>query len=220
MKHLFLSLILALVLGAAPASAFDPKDLFNGLGGNSSGSGSGSSGSGVLDAIGGFVSNVTASNKFSVDDLVGTWNYSAPAVSFESENALKKVGGAAAATAVEGKIEPYYTRLGLTSTVLEVAADHSFVMKLGKLQLKGKVEKDEENNLIFSFSAFGKISLGKLKAHATKSGSTLNLTFDATKLVQILTKVSSAVNVKTLTTLSQLLSSYEGIYMGFKLKKA
>ncbi len=40
------------------------------------------------------------------------------------------------------------------------------------------------------------------------------------KLVQILTKVSSAVNVKTLTTLSQLLSSYEGIYMGFKLKKA
>jgi len=93
-------------------------------------------------------------------------------------------------------------------------------MKLGKLQLKGKVEKDEENNLIFSFSAFGKISLGKLKAHATKSGSTLNLTFDATKLVQILTKVSSAVNVKTLTTLSQLLSSYEGIYMGFKLKKA
>ena len=209
MKHLFLSLILA--------SAFDPKDLLNGLGGNSSGSGSGSSGSGVLDAIGGFVSNVTASNKFSVDDLVGTWNYSAPAVSFESENALKKVGGAAAATAVEGKIEPYYTRLGLTSTVLEVAADHSFVMKLGKLQLKGKVEKDEENNLIFSFSAFGKISLGKLKAHATKSGSTLNLTFDATKL---LTKVSSAVNVKTLTTLSQLLSSYEGIYMGFKLKKA
>ena len=64
----------------------------------------------------------------------------------------------------------------------------------GTVILKGKVEKDEENNLIFSFSAFGKISLGKLKAHATKSGSTLNLTFDATKLVQILTKVSSAVN--------------------------
>ena len=68
----------------------------------------------------------------------------------------------------EARLRPYYTRLGLTSTVLEVAADHSFVMKLGKLQLKGKVEKDEENNLIFSFSAFGKISLGKLKAHATK----------------------------------------------------
>ena len=49
-----------------------------------------------------------------------------------------------------------------------------------------------------------------------KSGSTLNLTFDATKLVQILTKVSSAVNVKTLTTLSQLLSSYEGHIYGLQ----
>ena len=150
MKHLFLSLILALVLGAAPASAFDPKDLLNGLGGNSSGSGSGSSGSGVLDAIGGFVSNVTASNKFSVDDLVGTWNYSAPAVSFESENALKKVGGAAAATAVEGKIEPYYTRLGLTSTVLEVAADHSFVMKLGKKTISYSASARSEKSLLAS----------------------------------------------------------------------
>lgn len=220
MKHLFLSLIFALVLGAAPASAFDPKDLLNGLGGKSSGSDGGSSGSSALEALGGFVSNITANKNFSVDDLVGTWNYTAPAVSFESENALKKVGGAAAATAVEGKIEPYYTKLGLTATVLEVAEDHSFVLKLGKLQLKGTIAKDEESNLVFSFSAFGKISLGKLKAHATKSGSTLNLTFDATKLVQILTKVSSAVNVKTLSTLSSLLSSYEGIYMGFKMKKA
>ncbi|MDE6526602.1 MAG: DUF4923 family protein, partial [Muribaculaceae bacterium] len=211
MKHLFFSLIVALTLGAGSASAFDPKDLLNSLGGKSSDDGNSSSG-GVLDALGGIVSNVTANNKFSVDDLVGTWNYTAPAVSFESDNALKKVGGAAAATAVEAKLEPYYTKLGLTATVLEVAADHTFVMKLGKIQLKGSVEKDEENNLVFSFSAFGKISLGKMKAHATKSGSTLNLTFDATKLVQILTKVSSAVNVKTLTTLSQLLSSYEGIY--------
>lgn len=218
MKHLFFSLIVALTLGAGSASAFDPKDLLNSLGGKSSDDGNSSSG-GVLDALGGIVSNVTANNKFSVDDLVGTWNYTAPAVSFESDNALKKVGGAAAATAVEAKLEPYYTKLGLTATVLEFAADHTFVLKLGKVQLKGSVEKDEENNLVFSFSAFGKISLGKMKAHATKSGSTLNLTFDATKLVQILTKVSSAVNVQTLTTLSQLLSSYEGIYMGFKLKK-
>lgn len=218
MKHLFFSLIVALTLGAGSASAFDPKDLLNSLGGKSSDDGNSSSG-GVLDALGGIVSNVTANNKFSVDDLVGTWNYTAPAVSFESDNALKKVGGAAAATAVEAKLEPYYTKLGLTATVLEVATDHTFVLKLGKIQLKGSVEKDEENNLVFSFSAFGKISLGKMKAHATKSGSTLNLTFDATKLVQILTKVSSAVNVQTLTTLSQLLSSYEGIYMGFKLRK-
>lgn len=220
MKHFIISLIAALMIGASPAAAFDPRDLLNGLGGNSSegSSSESSSGSGILDAIGGFVSNVTANNNFSVDDLVGTWNYSSPAVSFESDNALKKVGGAAAASTLQGKLEPYYQKLGLTKTSLVVDAQHNFTLKMGLLTLKGTIAKDENKNLVFNFSAFGKVKLGSLKAHATKSGKTLNLTFDATKLVELLTKVSSSLNISTLKTLSSLLSSYEGVYMGFQLK--
>ncbi|MDE6158345.1 MAG: hypothetical protein K2F78_09445 [Muribaculaceae bacterium] len=48
MKHLFFSLIVALTLGAGSASAFDPKDLLNSLGGKSSDDGNSSSGGFIL----------------------------------------------------------------------------------------------------------------------------------------------------------------------------
>ncbi|MDE6575346.1 MAG: DUF4923 family protein, partial [Muribaculaceae bacterium] len=178
-----------------------------------------SSSGGILGTIGSFVNNTIANNRFSIDDLNGTWKYTSPAVSFQSNNALKKIGGAGAATALENKIEPYYTRLGFNKTTLTVDADHNFVLKMGVLTLKGTVEKDSDDMLVFAFNAFGKISLGKLKANATKAGSTLNLTFEATKMIEILSKVASVLNNTTLTTLTNLLESYDGVYIGFKLKK-
>ena len=223
MKKLFSLAIAMLAASAISASAFDPKDLLNGLGGGSSDKSEttdSKSSSGLLDALGGFVNNVTANSKFTVDDLVGSWSYTSPAVSFQSENALKNIGGAGAATAVESKLEPYYTKLGFNKTTLTVAEDHTFTLKMGVLTLKGTVEKEsKDSELVFNFNAFGKISLGKVNAHATKSGSTLNLTFDATRMVQILTKVSSVLNSTAVNTLASLLNSYDGIYMGFKLKK-
>lgn len=222
MKKIILSALAASV--AASASAFDPKDLLGNLGklngDTTTTTGDSQSTGGVLGSLGSLIGNVVANNKFSIDDLVGTWSYSSPAVSFQSENALMKIGGAGAATAVENQLAPYYQRLGFTNTSLTVDADHNFTLKMGLLVLKGTVEKDEEDNgLIFNFNAFGKISLGKVKANATKAGKTLNLTFDATRLIQMLTKISSKLNIKTLSTLSTILNNYDGIYIGYKLKQ-
>lgn len=222
MKKIILSALAASV--AASASAFDPKDLLGNLGklngDTTTTTDDSQSTGGVLGSLGSLIGNVVANNKFSIDDLVGTWSYSSPAVSFQSENALMKIGGAGAATAVENQLAPYYQRLGFTNTSLTVDADHNFTLKMGLLVLKGTVEKDEEDNgLVFNFNAFGKISLGKVKANATKAGKTLNLTFDATRLIQMLTKISSKLNIKTLSTLSTLLNNYDGIYIGYKLKQ-
>lgn len=222
MKKIILSALAASV--AASASAFDPKDLLGNLGklngDTTTTTGDSQSTGGVLGSLGSLIGNVVANNKFSIDDLVGTWSYSSPAVSFQSENALMKIGGAGAATAVENQLAPYYQRLGFTNTSLTVDADHNFTLKMGLLVLKGTVEKDEEDNgLIFNFNAFGKISLGKVKANATKAGKTLNLTFDATRLILMLTKISSKLNIKTLSTLSTILNNYDGIYIGYKLKQ-
>lgn len=214
--------VLALAI-AASAYAFDPKDLLGRLRGDTTSTAASdttaNSGNGILGTIGSLIGNAVANNKFSIDDLVGTWNYVSPAVSFDSDNALMKIGGVGAATAVEDKLKPYYQKLGFEKTVLTVDAEHNFTLKAGMLTLKGTISKNEEDqSLEFNFNAFGKISLGKVKAHATKAGDTLNLTFDATRMVQILTKISSKLNIQTLTTLSTLLDSYDGIYMGFKLK--
>lgn len=237
MKKTLTAFLAALVIGVSSAYAFDPKDLLKGLGnatsqsqsesssndqtgGTSSDAGSTANGGGILGAIGGFINNAMANNKFSVDDLVGTWNYTSPAVTFQSENALMNIGGAGAATALENKLEPYYTKLGFNKTTLTVDKEHNFELKMGLLQLKGTVEKGDDNSLVFNFAAFGKIPLGKVSANATKAMNTLNLTFEATRLVQMLTKLTSVLNMSSVNALASLLNSYDGIYLGFKLKKA
>ncbi len=92
-------------------------------------------------------------------------------------------------------------------------------MQLKRGSLKGTLSKDEEGNLQFNFNALGKIKLGKISAFATKSGSTLNLTFDVSKLISIVKTVSSVSGSASLNTISSLLSSYDGIYAGFKLNR-
>ncbi len=221
MKKIILPLVL-FVMASCTVCAFDLKDLIGGKSSDSeenTESAEGKSGNGILDAIGGFVQNVTANKNFTVDDLVGTWAYTSPAVTFQSDDALKKIGGAGAAGVVESKLEPYYEKFGLDQMELTVESDHTFTMKVRFASLKGTIEKDDEGMLEFTFSAFGKVKLGTVKASATKSMNTLNLTFDAQRLIAILDKVASVAKVSTLSTLSQLLSSYDGIYMGFKLKQ-
>lgn len=210
----------ALSLSSFNVRAQSLKDILGNLAGSVA-SGDSTSSSNPLGKLGSILGNVVANDKFTIDDLVGKWDYVSPAVSFQSDNALKKIGGAGAATAVEDKLAPYYKTLGLTRTSLTVDAEHNFTMKLGVAQLKGTIEKDDESgDLIFAFNAFGKVSLGKVSAHATKAGSTLNLTFDATRLVQILTKVAGVLNNATLKAVTDLVNSYDGIYMGFKLKES
>lgn len=207
---------------ALTACAASPRDVLGQLGSALGGSQSSDSGqsSSALGGLGDFLNNILANDSFDLASLTGTWNYSSPAVTFESSNVLQSIGGAAGATALENQLEPYYRRLGFTRTSLTVDEEQNFTLKLGLVTLKGKIEKDDDNRLVFNFSAFNRISLGSVTANATKSGNTLNLTFDATRLINILNKVAGAVNNTTLSALSSLLSSYDGVFIGFKLAKA
>ncbi|MCH5220627.1 MAG: DUF4923 family protein [Muribaculaceae bacterium] len=164
------------------------------------------------------IQNATASTKFDVKDLVGTWIYTSPAVSMKGDNALANIGGAAAATTIENKLSPYYQKLGLQNTKLTVNNDLTFTMNAGAAKLSGTIEKSGDN-LVFNFSAFGKITIGKVDCLATKSGSTLNLTFDSSKLLSIIKKVSSLASNTSISSISSLLSNYDGLYLGAKMKK-
>lgn len=211
----FLAILAIVAVSAMTASASgDLKDLLK----SASSAASSGSNSNALGAIGNVISNLTASSSFEIADLRGTWVYDSPAVTFKSDNALQKVGGAAAASTIENKLAPYYKTAGITSLKLTVDENDNFTMALSKGSLKGTVSKDEQGNLEFNFNAFGKIKLGKVSAYATKSGNTLNLTFDVSKLVSIVKTVSSVAGIASLNTMSSLLSSYDGIYAGFKLK--
>ena len=209
-------IVLALLTALPAMASGDLKDLLNSV---TSGKSSSDNNSNPLGSLGSVISNLTASSSFELADLQGTWDYQSPAVTFQSDNVIQKAGGAAAASTIEGKMAPYYEKAGITSLQLTVDAENNFTMKLKRGSLKGTVSKDEQGNLEFNFSAFGEIKLGKVSAFATKSGNTLNLTFDVSKLISIVKSVSSVSGISSLNTISSLLSSYDGIYAGFKLNR-
>jgi hypothetical protein len=175
--------------------------------------------SSLLGSLGQTIQNVTASSSFSLDDIVGTWNYSSPAVAFKSSDVLKNVGGAAVATQIENKLSSYYKKMGLTNVVLTVDSSYNFTMKLKLATLKGTIAKNDDGTLTFNFSAFGTYTLGSVNSIATKSGNQLNITFDAERLISIMQTISKVANNSTINSVMSLISSYDGIYIGFKLKK-
>lgn len=223
-----LILLAALFITTASVEAQSLSSLLNALKGTSSSTSSSTtsdqtttSGLGsLLGTLGQTIQNATASTSFSLDDLVGTWKYSSPAVSFDSSNTLQNLGGAAVSTQIENKLATYYKKFGMTSIQLTVDSDYSFSMKLKYGTLKGTISKNDDGTLTFNFSALGSYNYGAINSRATKSGNQLNLTFDAEKLMNMMSTVASLTNNSTLTTAMSLINSYDGIYIGFKMKKS
>lgn len=215
-KYLFLPLVLLIGLMAS-ASELDIKDVLNGVknGGN---------GSSTTEKLAGLAGALLSSDKISIESLHGSWAYKAPAVTFKSDNLLKKAGGAAVSETIEGKLASYYSKLGFTRMTLVVNEDNTFEMKIKKITLKGTItevtDKNSQANFVFSFKAAGKVSLGKLDTYVRKSAlGTLSIMFDVSKLISLVEKVSTLTNLSSAKTLSNALSSYDGMCAGFEMSK-
>lgn len=180
----------------------------------------GGSGSGLGNILGGVVNGLLGTDKISPDRLVGTWNYSGPAVCFKTEDLLKKAGGSAMASTLESKLEPYYNKFGLNKMVLVVNQDQTFTMTSGALRMSGDITIDGED-VYFNFKALGTISLGKIKTYVNMGvgGKSMSLMFDVSKLMTVLKAIGGMTNLQTLNTVNSLLGSYDGLAAGFKLAK-
>ena len=171
--------------------------------------------------IGGILGTNTA---VTLESVVGTWSYDSPAVTFKSDNLLKKAGGAAAATAVEKKLEPYYKTAGLDKMEVTFSPDSTFTMKLGRMSLGGTVEpaaKDSDATMTLCFKLGGKVPMGSMDAYIKRNGkNSIDLTFDVSKLIWIIDKVAAVSGSASAQAMSKILSSYEGITAGFTLRPA
>lgn len=213
MKKAVILIFSFIACAAVYAGAFDIRGALGKLG-----SGNGSD---VTSIIG----NVLSSDNVEIADLTGTWNYSAPAVTFKSDNLLQRAGGAAAASTIIGKLEPIYIKAGIDKMTLTVAADSTFEMKVRGMTLKGMVSKVAEGdesmaNFVFNFQA-GKFKVGKVNTYVVKDpvNGTIKVMFDVTKLIQLVKTVGSLTGNATINTVSKALESYDGLCAGFELKK-
>lgn len=168
------------------------------------------------ETIGNLLEGVFSSSNLSIQDLQGNWLASGPAVAFQGDNFLKQAGGKAAAATIETKLKPYYTKYGLTGATLIVDNAGNFQLKIKKLTLSGTVTQGTEKGIFyFNFSAAGKINLGKVKTYVSKSSRKMDVMFDASKLITIIDAVAKYSNISMAKTLSSLLSSYDGLCVGF-----
>ncbi|MCM1449914.1 MAG: DUF4923 family protein [Clostridiales bacterium] len=219
-RILSIILVAMLVSFTFTGNAFDLKGALKKAASSANNADSTSTGSnGGLGGLLGGLGNILGVTDVNIKDLAGTWNYAKPAVAFKSDNLLKKAGGEAAASVLEGKLAPYYQKAGITSLQLTVNNDSTFTMAVKKVTLKGKLTKDEEGNFIFNFQALGKMNLGHLTSVITKSGNNIDVTFDASKLVSLVSKIAAVTGNSTVKTVSSLLESYDGLNAGFQLAR-
>ena len=188
--------------------------------GNSQSSSSSSSSSTAGNILSGLSSLGSAlgltSSQVDVNYLQGTWKYSSPAITFQSDDLLKKAGGALASSQIENKLATYYDKLGFKNLVFTVNADSTFTLEVKKIKLSGTVKSTgQAGTITLAFKP-----VGSFTAFVAAQGSnTMTMTFDVSKLIDIISKVSNVIGNSTLSTVSNLLSSFDGLNAGFKLTK-
>lgn len=207
MKKKFITMAVAIIsvfTASLPAKAFDLKDI---LGGNGGG------------IVGNLLEGVFTKTDLTTKDLMGVWTTDKPAVSFKSEDMLKKAGGMAAAAALETKLTPYFEQFGLNGATLTVNADSTFSLKSKRLNLSGTISQRNDGIFLFNIKAFGKINLGEIPAYVQKTSKSMEVMFDSSKLKSIAHTIAKFIDIKSLSTLTGLLDSYDGMYVGFGMDK-
>ena len=219
MKRLFTIIAVALSVSVANAQS-GVQSVLNQL------LGSGATTNTVTSILENVVGGAISKLDLSID---GTWKYTAPEVQFKSDNLLAQAGGAAATTKIETSLSKVYGMIGINESLCYTFnSDSTFThtIKIGGSvkNLKGKYSLDKTNKIItLKYDALGKVGLGKINAIYANTGTSLALLFDVSELMSFLKKVISAVNSITgkgsLATVSALLENYDGLLIGYKMKK-
>lgn len=152
--------------------------------------------------------------------LVGTWNYTAPGVKFESGDALSDVGAAALSGSVTKQLEKAYRLAGIQpgAGTFTFDKENAFSATMGGHTLSGTYEYDASAHEVKLHFAKGKLNLGSISGHAYISGERLQLVFPITKLVDMVTALGS--KISSLNTVTKLLQKYENVYLGFEFDRA
>lgn len=186
----------------------------SGIAGNVLGSILGSATS--TETLGNVLSSVLGTNKLTQSQLIGTWKYKGPGCAFTSDNALAKAGGEVAATTVKEKLSTQYSKLGFTSsnTYITFNEDGTYSAKIDGKSMSGKYTFDESSYQV-------KLSglLLNLTCYAKRNTDGIGLLFESKKILTILQTVASASGNSTLSTIGDLSKNYDGMRIGFDMKK-
>lgn len=152
--------------------------------------------------------------------LIGTWDYTAPGVKFESDDTLSDLGGAALSGSVGKQLERAYRMAGIEpgAGTFAFAADGTFAAELGKHKLGGTYDYDAATHVVTLHFAKGKFDLGSVPGHAYISGTELQLVFPVTRLVELVKSLGS--RISSMAAVTRLLEQYDDVYLGFEFDRS
>lgn len=150
--------------------------------------------------------------------LIGTWDYVGPDCQLKGDDILKNIGGETAGEEVEKKMAPIYEKAGLNTIQYTFNEDNtcSYIIK-GK-KVEGTYEFDAEAKTV-TIKA-GKLGI-KTTAHIVTLGSNMSFVYDADKILSVvktITGAASGLNASA-STVNKLLEQFNGMMVGFELKK-
>lgn len=210
MKEILLKATLLMALAVAlPQVSVAQNVLGNLLGGLTGNSNAGSAVSNVLGAL-------VGNKEVSQESLVGTWTYNEPAIAFQSENIANQVGGALAAAQAEKKLGTALSKYGVTAGKVQLTfnEDGTYTCVIGKKKVSGKY------TLSGSTLSLTKLGIKSVKTNVKITGNELQLTADASKLLALVQSLGNvAGSNSSLSTLTSLMSGFDGVNLGLKLTK-
>ena len=142
--------------------------------------------------------------------IIGTWKYVGPQCQFES-------GGEVAAKEVEEKMQTVYDRIGMSGCEYTFNEDGTYSYTLKKRTMSGTYTFNDKEKTI---TMKGKLGV-KTVAHVTVTGNDMSLVFNADKLMSVLKTITGTVSKvnSTAATINSVAGSYDGLMLGFDLKK-
>lgn len=171
-----------------------------------------SNGSGLLSALTTIFDN---SKVATADKLVGTWEYTEPAVVFESNNALKNLGGKAGA-AIEKKLQSQLAKFGIKKGKMKMTFDKdgNFTQTIGTQKFTGTYTTSGKN-VVLTYAS----GLKQLVGTTQLDGNSLLIVMEAGKLLKYAGTIGKLTGNSTVSTLGSLLGGYDGMEVGMRLQK-
>ena len=192
--------------------------LSNVLGGTTTTAANNQKSESTTSLFGNILSSFLGSKTITEEDLYGTWKYTSTDCVFETENLLKKAGGAVAANKIESEINEQLSKVGIKpgACTFTFNKDKTFKASVGGRNLSGTYALDSKDKTIKFSTLFG---LGSMTANVAKSNGKISLLFDSDRLLKLAALLGSASGNTTISTLSKLAGSYDGMKLGLQMEK-
>lgn len=172
----------------------------------------------LKDILSGVAKAVVGDKATTQASLIGTWDYVGPDCQLKGDDILKNIGGETAGEEVEKKMAPIYEKAGLNSIQYTFNEDKTCSYTIKGKKVEGTYEFDAEAKTV-TIKA-GKLGI-KTTAHIVTLGSNMSFVYDADKILSVvktITGAASGLNASA-STVNKLLEQFNGMMVGFELKK-